>query len=323
MNHNLLFSIGIPAFKASYLKECIATILNQTYTNFELIIVNDASPEKIKNIVEGFSDKRIRYYENDRNTGAENVVDNWNKCLSYAKGDYFVLMGDDDVLHPNYLEEFDIFIKEYPAIDVFHCRSIVIDEKSNPISINQSLPEFESVFENIWHRMNEWRQQYVSDFVYKTSALKMNGGFFKNKLAWASDDITSFIAMKGKGIVHINKPLFQYRRSPLTISSSGSVELKLKAIEREAIWYEEFLKTEIPQNEMDLLLKENIKKRLPIYFKKKSLETIAYHGYNNSKGVFRNFIYWVIRRKRYKMSIKEMAYALILALKKKEAQNYS
>src|SRR5690606_28530398 len=108
------FSIGIPAFKARFLKECIDSILSQTFSDFELIIVNDASPENIDDIVKNYSDSRIRYYVNEKNFGAEQVVDNWNKCLSYALGDYFVLMGDDDLMMPNYLYEFSKLIDRYP-----------------------------------------------------------------------------------------------------------------------------------------------------------------------------------------------------------------
>ncbi|MFP3467945.1 glycosyltransferase family 2 protein, partial [Leifsonia sp. SIMBA_070] len=80
------YSIGIPAFKGRYLSECINSILSQTFTDFELIVVNDCSPDGIFEIVNGFNDPRISYYENEVNTGAENVIDNWNKCLNFAKG---------------------------------------------------------------------------------------------------------------------------------------------------------------------------------------------------------------------------------------------
>lgn len=56
------FSITIPAYKAKFLKECIDSILSQTYNDFELIIVNDASPEYLDSIINGYSDSRIRYY---------------------------------------------------------------------------------------------------------------------------------------------------------------------------------------------------------------------------------------------------------------------
>ena len=61
------FSITIPAYKRSYLKEAIDSCLAQTYKDFELIIVNDASPEDLDSIVNSYSDNRIRYYKNETN----------------------------------------------------------------------------------------------------------------------------------------------------------------------------------------------------------------------------------------------------------------
>lgn len=312
------FSIGIPAYKSRFLKDCIDSVLAQTYSDFELIIVNDASPENIGEIVDEFSDDKIRYYVNDSNAGAENVVDNWNKCLSYAKGEFFVLMGDDDLLAPNFLEEFEKLIVKFSYLNVYHCRSLIIDERSEPITLSQSLPEYESVFENIWHRMNDWRMQFVSDFVYRTSVLVERGGFFKNKLAWASDDITSFVAMSDSGVAHINEPIFLYRRSSITISSSGSVELKLEAINKEEMWYRDFIKNNIAKSKTDAILKDSIKNGMAKYFKKKVIETIAYHGFLK-KGFIRSFFYWSCRRKMHHLTWKELFFISVLALKKQQA----
>ena len=104
MKEDIKFSILVPAFKARFLAECIDSILSQTYTNLELIIVNDASPENLDEIVSRYDDARIQYYVNEKNFGAINVVDNWNKCLSYATGEYVICMGDDDKLLPCCLE---------------------------------------------------------------------------------------------------------------------------------------------------------------------------------------------------------------------------
>lgn len=315
---SMKFSIGIPAFKAKFLKQTIDSILSQTEGDFELIIVNDASPDNIEEIVNNYSDIRLRYYSNETNFGAEHVVDNWNKCLSFAKGEFFILMGDDDILASNYLEEFIKLISRFPDLDIFHCRSLLINDKSTPFSMTQALPEYESVYENIWHRINEWRGQYVSDFVYRTNVLKSNGGFYKIKLAWASDDITSFIAMTKKGIAHINLPLLFYRRSNITISSSGSVLLKLEAIKAEERWYNDFVKTNSPRNQEDKFLKSCIELELPKYFKKKVISTIAYHGYTN-KGLIFRLVFWFRNRGRYDLNYKEILYAFVLALKKKHA----
>lgn len=54
------FTIAIPAYKRTFLKECIDSILAQTYKDFELIIINDASPEDLDSVVECYKDSRIR-----------------------------------------------------------------------------------------------------------------------------------------------------------------------------------------------------------------------------------------------------------------------
>lgn len=97
-----MVSVVLPAYKAIYLESSIRSILQQSFTDFELIIVNDASPEDLKSIVSSFNDTRIRYYENEINIGGKNLVKNWNKCLEYATGEFVVLASDDDIYHPNF-----------------------------------------------------------------------------------------------------------------------------------------------------------------------------------------------------------------------------
>ncbi|MGZ3810617.1 MAG: glycosyltransferase family 2 protein, partial [Mucilaginibacter sp.] len=70
----MLFTIAIPAYKSQFLEECIASILGQTCTDFELIIVNDCSPQPVEEIVNKFIDPRIHYSKNEVNIGAENLV---------------------------------------------------------------------------------------------------------------------------------------------------------------------------------------------------------------------------------------------------------
>lgn len=134
-------------------------------------------PEPIADIVNSFTDQRLSYYRNETNVGAVRLVENWNKALGLSNGDFIVMMGDDDCLEPDYLEEFVSLMLKYPKADVYHCRSKIIDENSEPIKLSPSWPEFESVYDTIWHRMNEHRAQYISDFVYRISTLRDNGGF--------------------------------------------------------------------------------------------------------------------------------------------------
>jgi glycosyltransferase involved in cell wall biosynthesis len=305
------FSIGIPAFKASFLKECIDSVLAQTYTDFELIIVNDASPENIDEIVNGYSNSKISYYVNEKNNGAENVVDNWNRCLSYANGEFFVLMGDDDLMAPEYLQEFAELILKHPELDVFHCRSYIINELSKKIDLTPSWPEYETVLDNIWHRITDKRVQYISDFVYRKSRLIANGGFYKLPLAWGSDDISAYIGAYTKGIAHVNYPLFFYRKSPQTISKSGNVKLKFEAIELEIKWIRNMVRDYPRSNDDNGLLCRKILERLPLYHKKKRIYTLSYYFHY---GFFQGVIKVLSETKCY---IGERFFAIALFLYKK------
>jgi glycosyltransferase involved in cell wall biosynthesis len=198
------YTISIPTYKASFLKECIDSILVQSYSNFELVILNDDSPENIDTIISAYDDKRIRYYKNEKNVGAVNVVNNWNKLLEYAQGDYLLCMGDDDKLLPNCLEEYNKLIEQYPRLDVYHARTLMIDENSSICGIQEERPEYESVYSMIWHTLYKNRLQFIGDFLYRTSALRKNGGFYALPLAWESDYITSFIAAKATGCKYPN-----------------------------------------------------------------------------------------------------------------------
>ena len=301
------FSIGIPAFKGKFLSECISSVLAQTYAHFELIIINDCSPDPLEEIIHAFKDDRIVYSKNEKNTGAEHVVHNWNKCLEKASGDFFVLMGDDDKMQPEYLAEFSKLIDQYPTLDVFHTRTCIINEMSQPTGLTQAVPEFETVYDALWHRMNFWRTQFISDFVYRTSALKARGGFYYFPLAWASDDVTAYIACGQKGIAHINKPLFNYRISRFTISKTGNYLLKMDALMQEKKWLDEFLVYR-PQGIQDSILHADILNKSGWYIRRKKIFTM--HA-SVREGYFKYSLMWWRHRKKYGISLKELVYAII------------
>lgn len=222
------FSITIPAYKQKFLYEAIESCLAQTYKDFELIIVDDASPEDLKSIVEQFDDKRIRYYRNEKNCGALNVVDNWNICLGYAKGDYVICMGDDDRLLPNCLEEYSMLMDKHPCLNVYHGMTEIIDENTMITGMQEPRPEREGMYSMISGRLRNCRQQYIGDWAFKRTALEHINGYVKMPMAWGSDDLTSYVLAKDSGVANTQVPVFQYRISNLTISNSGHQREKAK-----------------------------------------------------------------------------------------------
>jgi len=222
------FSITIPAYKQRYLYEAIESCLAQTYKDFELIIVDDASPEDLKSVVDRFQDSRIRYYRNEKNCGALHVVDNWNICLGYTKGDYVICMGDDDRLLPNSLEEYSKLIDKYPDLDIYHGMTEIIDENGNVTNMQEARPEREGMYSMISGRLRNSRLQYIGDWLFKRTALEQLNGYVNMPMAWGSDDLTAYTIAKNKGVANTQIPVFQYRISSLTISNSGHYREKAK-----------------------------------------------------------------------------------------------
>jgi glycosyltransferase involved in cell wall biosynthesis len=95
-------SVCIPTYRgAGTIGSAIASVLAQTLSDFELIVIDDNSPDETATVVAGFDDPRIRYLRNDSNLGPEG---NWNRCLEVARGTYFKLLPHDDLLHCQCLE---------------------------------------------------------------------------------------------------------------------------------------------------------------------------------------------------------------------------
>ncbi len=307
------FSIAIPAYKAKYLNECISSILNQTYTDFEIVIVNDASPENISSIIGHFNDPRITYYINEKNCGAINVVDNWNKCLSYSKGDYILCMGDDDKLLPNCLSEYAKLIDLYPNLNVYHAWTEVIDENSNVIHMQEPRPIMEDVFSMIWNRWNG-RRQYIGDFLFKTKELKKNGGFYKMPLGWGSDDISAYIAAKDNGIVNSQIPLFQYRVNSQTISNTSNARIKIMAINMEEDWYKNFLSSYSMKNDGT---SKFLYWKLSCENLSKSMNKKRAFCLSQDMNSIHNLLHYIKNMNTYRLTKKILLYALFLFVKNK------
>lgn len=300
------FSVTIPAYKTLFLDEAIKSILAQTYDRFELIIVDDCSPFDIKSVVKQYRDNRIRYFRNEKNCGAINVVDNWNLCLSYAKGDYVICMGDDDRLLPNCLEEYAKLINKYPEIGLLHGWTQIIDEESKVFYLTTHRCEYETAMSLVWHRWNAYTYQYIGDFCFHREWLRQQGGFYKIPLAWGSDNISAVIGATKNGVANTQVPVFQYRRNRYTISSTGNLDIKMKAILMEQNWHKKFIE-EYVGDELDTYYREQAKAELSRRFQKEFGLTIATDIRRNPLRLF----YWLMFASKYKVKRSTLFFALI------------
>lgn len=122
-------SVIMPAYNhEKYVGETIESVLNQTFTDFEFVIINDGSTDGTDRIIRIYDDLRIRYYI-QKNLGAHNTL---NRGLSLAKGEYISIINSDDLYHPERLSR---LIETAEAQDArFIITDVVfIDECSTPI----------------------------------------------------------------------------------------------------------------------------------------------------------------------------------------------
>lgn len=123
-------SIGMPVFNGEeFIEEALNSILNQKFSNFKLIISDNASTDQTQEICLKFKSKdpRITYYRNKINIGGPN---NYNRVFELSSAEYFKWAAYDDVLAPNFLGECVSILDNDPSIVGCHCKTGQIDQSS-------------------------------------------------------------------------------------------------------------------------------------------------------------------------------------------------
>lgn len=126
-------SVCIPAYRgARHIGEAIESVLAQTFADFELLVLDDASPDDTAQVVLRYRDPRIRFLRNERNAG---VQANWNRCLELARGRYFKLLPQDDALAAECLaRQVEVLEADGDArIALVFCARRIIDGRSREL----------------------------------------------------------------------------------------------------------------------------------------------------------------------------------------------
>ena len=112
-NNLPLVSVCIPAYNnADYISETIDCILNQTYKNIELVICDDHSTDKTIEVIQSYSDPRVKLFLNEKNLG---MSGNWNNCLNHCTGEFIKLICADDMLANDALEKEVMALINHPS----------------------------------------------------------------------------------------------------------------------------------------------------------------------------------------------------------------
>ncbi|MGH8009930.1 MAG: glycosyltransferase, partial [Candidatus Binatia bacterium] len=128
-------SVCLPTYNGEeFIAEALKSILAQSLTDFELLVVDDCSTDTTLDIVRSFADPRIRIYQNAERLG---IPGNWNRCLSLARGEYVCLFHQDDVMLPENLERKVRVLDSDPGIGFVHSAAEVLTESSAPTQLGE------------------------------------------------------------------------------------------------------------------------------------------------------------------------------------------
>jgi hypothetical protein len=270
-------AIVIPYYKLIFFNETLQSLVNQTDKRFKVYIGDDDSPEDPTGLLEYYKDKfEFSYYKFKNNLGSRSLVKHWERCIALTnKEEWLMILGDDDVLSKNVVEEFYKSLPEIKneKISVIRLSTCKINEFGKSISQAYKHPKIEKAVEFLFNKT----RSSLSEYIFSKPQVKTIG--FKNfPLAWFSDVLAVLEFSNFKNIFSINNTLVKIRISNLSISGNqGNLVLKEKA-KFEFYYYLLSRKkqhfTILEQKELFLRLNKcylNDKKNMSMFFKISSI----------------------------------------------------
>lgn len=229
-----LLSILMPVYKtAPYLSEAIDSILSQSFTDFELIVLDDCSPDNAEEILDRYDDPRIVRYLGASNQGLSNVL---NIGWEMAKGKFIARMDSDDISMPERLKTQVDYLETHPGIDLCSCGMKLFGAKDDTW-IRESNPEKVKItalfFSPILHASSVWRKESFDKY----------GLRFRQEMVPAEDyDMWCRALAHGLTLVNLPDCLYLYRIHPNQATEDTS-----KTSRKEVEVRSDFLRTVFPE----------------------------------------------------------------------------
>lgn len=217
-----LISIVIPAFNVTpYIGEALQSVFAQTYSNYEVIVINDGCPDTagLEAVLEPFR-SRITYLQ-QKNGGLASAR---NTAIRASHGEWIALLDSDDLWEPDYLESQWAVLSRNPSIDVLYCDARFFGDPAwegqrfMDVSPSEGPVDFESLVEQRCNVM-------VSAMIRRSMAEKV--GLFDDTLRRSEDfDLWVRILLAGGRISYQQKVLVRYRRRHNSLSSNDMAMLE-------------------------------------------------------------------------------------------------
>ena len=206
---------------STYVVEAIESILCQTFTNFEFIIIDDGSADNTLNIIKRYAakDNRIVVIAKE-NTG---LTDSLNLGILKSRGEFIARLDADDVSLPERLQEQVAFFDRFPNIVLLGTDIIEVDHKGGIVKVNSYPSRHHDLFNNLCRRKKFFTHSSV---MFRLAAFKQIGKYNPRLLLAEDCDLWLRFAEQGK-IACLNIPLVKIRKHDVNISNSKGGKTQL------------------------------------------------------------------------------------------------
>ncbi|MEN6374038.1 MAG: glycosyltransferase [Smithella sp.] len=219
MSHSYKITIALLTYNrcsSGYLKEALDAILAQTYTDFELLVMDNHSTDDTARFVLSYDDPRLTYV---RQPPGGNATTNYIRAALMSRGEYIIMAHDDDIMEPTMIERHVAFIEKHPGILVVSNNVSLMDESSVPIQ-----PHLYELKENIVFNKTEYIQKYFEEklwipaptiLFHRATYVAMVSKWLgtKGQAYLASGDLWILFTLNLKGSIGlIADPLLRYRQ---------------------------------------------------------------------------------------------------------------
>lgn len=249
-----LVTVIIPAYNAEkYLAQALESILYQTYSNLDILIADDASTDNSKQIIDSFTDPRIRRYHNEANLG---YLRTCNKLFELAKGDFIAFQDADDWSVLTRIEKIMTFLLENPEIAICGCNFTRTKPPSSKEISSSNYPKTDSEIKH-YIQSNKTVPFCGATVILKKSVYKSIGGYrlFFDRIGY--EDLDWFLLMSEKyKLANIPDKLYYYRYLASSVSRNYIISNFKKYYSAEIAW---FLREQRLTQNFDALQNDSLK----------------------------------------------------------------
>lgn len=203
-------SFCLPTYgRAAFIGQTLASVLAQTITDFEVVVVDDCSPDNTRDVVAEYNDPRIRYQRNEHNLG---VPANLDFAMAQARGEFAVLLEDHDLLEPTFLAEALGVMERHPTVGLVATGTITIDQLNVQVDRYVSpLSEFTPGRVILKQLLTRHACPFSVTTLIRRSAIQGLEPWFDSKYGWYADQYLWLRLMAQSDFGYVPRPLLYFR----------------------------------------------------------------------------------------------------------------